>query len=114
MDDTTSHVSRDALETRGENETQRFEWIDVSEGALLPIILFLVEDSVLPEAEANLRILEFFTTLILKAQKKSFTLLQASAEDLAWFRHYRQDEDGLRIVNPDTVIPAENSVLQEL
>ncbi|KAI6776502.1 hypothetical protein HG530_000447 [Fusarium avenaceum] len=98
----------------GGNETRRFEWIDISDGALLPVSLFLVEDSVLPEAETNLPILEFSTTLILKAQKKSFTLLQASAEDLAWFRHYRQDEDGLRIVNPDTIIPAEKSGLQEL
>ncbi|KAH6952927.1 hypothetical protein DER45DRAFT_597662 [Fusarium avenaceum] len=96
------------------NETRRFEWIDISDGALLPVSLFLVEDSVLPEAETNLPILKFSTTLILKAQKKSFTLLQVSAEDPVWFRHYRQDEDGLRIVNPDTIIPAEKSGLQEL
>ncbi|KAM0192360.1 hypothetical protein ACHAPI_008307 [Fusarium lateritium] len=97
-----------------ENETRRFDWIDISDGALLPVSLFLVEESALLEAEKNLPILEFSTTLTLKAKKKSFTLLQGSLKNFTWFRHYRQDKDGLRIVNPDTIVPTEKSGPQEL
>jgi hypothetical protein len=73
----------------GGNETRRFEWIDTSDRSLLPVSLFLVEESALPEAETNLPILEFSTTLTLKARKNTFTLLQGSVEDLTSFRHYR-------------------------
>ncbi|KAF5657159.1 heterokaryon incompatibility protein [Fusarium heterosporum] len=95
--------------------TRGFKWIDISEGALLPVSLFLVKESVDPQVdETTLPILEFSTALTLKSREKTFSILHGYLKDLEWFCHYRQDEDGLRIVNPVTIEDTERSHMQEL
>ncbi|KAF5002374.1 hypothetical protein FGRMN_386 [Fusarium graminum] len=107
-------------ELRFEDEEKKgaarsFEWIDVPAGALLPVSLFLVKESVDPQVDkTTLPILEFSAALTLKAREKTFTILNGHLRDLKWFRHYRQDEDGLRIVNPNTIKDAERSYMQDL
>jgi len=83
--------------------TQRkLRWLDIVDGVLLPTSFFLVESHTDPELPLEKELtLHFNQDLRIQARaNKKVTLYRASGDCVTWFRHYRQDSDGLRIVSP--------------
>ncbi|KAJ5238802.1 hypothetical protein N7468_003421 [Penicillium chermesinum] len=97
-----------------------FRWLSIADGALLPLGLFLVESHPSPGfTEDNLPQIIFSDEhfgsddLRLKAKEgQVIGLFRAAKETVTWFRHYRQDEDGLRIVSPRVVAFAEDALFE--
>jgi len=107
--------------------TRNFRWSDIADGVLLPIGVFidtLIKAKVQPtnptplkdpkqDPEEQLRlslpILSFENTLIIKAREgMTLTLFnRGESGEITWFRHYRQNADGLRIVSPEKNTAAE-------
>jgi hypothetical protein len=96
---------------KGQYSKRPFQWTDIVDGALLPVHLFLVEDHVDPDSNAATQpTLQFsdanFTSekLLLKApDRQKMRLFRISEDHVTYFRHYRQDSDGLRIVSSRSV-----------
>jgi hypothetical protein len=96
---------------KGQDSKRPFQWTDIVDGALLPVHLFLVEDHVDPDSTAATQpTLHFsdadFTSekLLLKApDRQKMRLFRISEHHVTYFRHYRQDSDGLRIVSSRSV-----------
>ncbi|EAW17141.1 uncharacterized protein NFIA_005010 [Aspergillus fischeri NRRL 181] len=92
---------------KGQDSKRPFQWTDIVDGALLPVYLFIVEDHVDPDSTAATQpTLHFsdadFTSekLLLKApDRQKMRLFRVSEDHVTYFRHYRQDSDGLRIVS---------------
>ncbi|KAJ6164441.1 hypothetical protein N7470_003113 [Penicillium chermesinum] len=99
---------------------RKFRWLSIADGALLPLGLFLVESHPSPGfTEDNLPQIIFSDEhfgsddLRLKAKEgQVIGLFRAAKETVTWFRHYRQDEDGLRIVSPRVVAFAEDALFE--
>lgn len=94
-----------------------FKWLDVADGVLLPASLFTVQTEISPDQEWPPKppILSFSDDLLhIKANTKKIVLYRASKENIFWFRHYRQDSDGLRIVSPKEVAFTEDKLLQNV
>ncbi|KAK6810946.1 hypothetical protein RU639_013259 [Aspergillus parasiticus] len=107
-------------EKRTTGSIQRsFQWTDVVDGALLPVSLFLVESHTDPELPEEKQPTFHFSDdrfisedLRVKAPDgQTMSLFRVSPDDLTYFRHYRQDLDGLRIVSSRTVTVAEDPLL---
>ncbi|KAJ5547920.1 hypothetical protein N7513_005154 [Penicillium frequentans] len=90
---------------------RNFKWSDIADGALLPIKAFGVEHH---DPQEELPTLIYTHDLRIKAPvNKLITLFRASKEGAAWFRHYRQDEDGLSIVSNREVAFTEDRLLSD-
>jgi hypothetical protein len=107
---------------------RNFRWLDIVDGVLLPIGVFidtLIRAKVQPtnptplkdpkqDQEELLRlslpILRFENSLLIVPRKgRTLTLFsRGPSGEITWFRHYRQNEDGLRIVSP-----VENAAAEE-
>jgi len=107
-------------ETQMEETIKRpFQWTDIVDGALLPVDLFLVESSTNPELPKEKQPILHFSDekfvsedLRVKAPEgQTMTLYRASIDQITYFRHYRQDSNGLRIVSSRTVTVAEDPLL---
>jgi hypothetical protein len=87
-------------ENGAESTTQRkLRWLDVVDGVFLPV-MFLVEPRVDPELP-NMPTIHFDQDIRIKAHdNERMTLYRLSGDSVTGFRHYRQDNDGLRIVYP--------------
>lgn len=80
-----------------DGEQRKLKWSDVADGALLPVKAFAVEHH---DPQEELPTLIYTHDLRIKASvNKLIFLFRASKEGAAWFCHYRQDEDGLKIVS---------------
>ena len=111
------------VEEKREAEVIRrpFQWTDIVDGALLPVGLFLVESHAAPELSSENQPLlcfsdEGFTSedLRVKAPEgQMMSLFHASKDQITYFRHYRQDSDGLRIVSSRSVSAAEEPLLED-
>ncbi|GAB1193440.1 hypothetical protein APSETT444_002656 [Aspergillus pseudonomiae] len=96
-----------------------FQWTDIVDDALLPASLFLVEshtDPELPlEKEPTLHFSdEDFISEDLRVKARDgqrMSLFRVSEDYITYFRHYRQDSNGLRIVSSQTVTVAEDPLL---
>jgi hypothetical protein len=56
--------------------------------------------------------LSYSHDLRIKAKKgEKIVLYRAVEENITWFRHYRQDKDGLKIVSPKDVGFAQDKLL---
>jgi hypothetical protein len=109
------------VEEKREEETIKrpFQWTDIVDGALLPVSLFLVESYADPELPAEKQPTLRFSDqrfisecLHLKAPDgQTMSLFRACKDHITYFRHYRQDSNGLRIVSSRTVTLAEDSLL---
>ncbi|KAB8271100.1 hypothetical protein BDV30DRAFT_250262 [Aspergillus minisclerotigenes] len=107
-------------EKRTTGSIQRpFQWTDVVDGALLPVSLFLVESHTDPELPLEKEPTFHFSDerfnsddLRVKAPDgQTMSLFRVSPDQITYFRHYRQDLDGLRIVSSRTVTVAEDPLL---
>ncbi|PQE31566.1 Heterokaryon incompatibility protein [Rutstroemia sp. NJR-2017a WRK4] len=100
---------------------RNFQWLDIVDGVLLPIGVF-IDTQIKPKVpstkptplknpendqeksdQLNLPILTYENTLLIKPRKGQTLTLG----EIIWFRHYRQSEDGLRIVSPKEIAAAE-------
>jgi hypothetical protein len=96
---------------KGKTSSEPFQWTDIVDGALLPVHLFLVEDHVDPDSTGETQPTVHFSDenfaserLILKAPDGRKTrLYRVSKDHVTYFRHYRQDSHGLRIVSSRSV-----------
>ncbi|KIA75550.1 hypothetical protein HK57_00689 [Aspergillus ustus] len=95
-----------------------WKWTDVVDGALLPISLFKVAvESPLGKLQyCGLPVLSFSydnDALHITAGPagQKMDLIRSSSEDITYFRHYRQDNDGLRIVSPQDVAFGDDPLL---
>lgn len=103
----------------GEMIERPFQWTDVVDGILLSVDLFLVESHVDPEMPEEKQPLLSFSDkhfisedLCLKAPTgRTMSLFRASEDSTIYFRHYRQDQHGLRIVSSRTVAFAQDPLL---
>ncbi|KAJ5525837.1 hypothetical protein N7494_012487 [Penicillium frequentans] len=105
--------SEEELSFTDENDgvPRNFKWSDIADGALLPIKAFGVEHH---DPQEELPTLIYTHDLRIKAPvNKLITLFRASKEGAAWFRHYRQDEDGLNIVSNREVAFPEDRLLSD-
>lgn len=97
-----------------------FRWLSIADGALLPVSLFLVEEHTTPgTTEDNLPKIIFsdenFSSEDLRLQAKdmqTISLFRATRDDVTYFRHYRQNKDGLRIVSSRVVDFAEDVLFE--
>jgi hypothetical protein len=83
-----------------------FKWTDVADGVLLPVSIFAVEQQPQPDSSVQtLPTLSYTHDLRIKHDTdEEVTLYSASEDGKSWFRHYRQDENGLKIISPNDVI----------
>lgn len=104
------------------SETDRdFKWIDIADGLLLPVGLFLVPskpDPDFPRDNWPTLILSDNNTIRITSNENAgvnhkVTILDISNDDIVWFRHYRQDADGLHIVSPKVSAIKEDSILSK-
>ncbi|PIG80511.1 hypothetical protein AARAC_001636 [Aspergillus arachidicola] len=94
-------------------------WTDVVDGALLPVGLFLVESHPDPELPLDKQPTFHFSDerfisddLRVKAPDgQTMRLFRVSPDQITYFRHDRQDLDGLRIVSSRAVPVAEDPLL---
>lgn len=89
-----------------------FQWMDIVDGVMLPVSLFLVEDYVDPDFRADQQPTVHFSNedqiRIRAPEGGRVRLFRAAKEQMTYFRHYRQDPDGLKIVSPRaTGVPGE-------
>lgn len=82
------------------SSSRKFEWIDIADGIMLPVHAFCVEVKTGPEhSQEQLPVLSYTDDLRIKSPKDGkITLYRAPTEGDSWYRHYRQDKDGLLIV----------------
>lgn len=100
----------------GQNAPERnFRWIDVADGVMLPVHAFCVELKPQPKSfQERLPTLSYTHDLRIKGDKgEKITLYRASEDGTTWFRHYRQDKDGLKIVSTKEVAFAEDKLLSD-
>lgn len=90
-----------------------FRWTDVVDGVMLPIDAFCVEVQDGPEAsQGSLPILSYTNGLHIKGRKDNrICLFRPSAGSASWFRHYRQDGDGLKCVSNKEVAFGQDRIL---
>jgi hypothetical protein len=109
------------IEERGGTSKRAFQWTDVIDGALLPVGLFLVEshaDENLPaEKQPTLHFSDgnfVSDELRLKGPDgQAMNLFRLSKDHVTYFRHYRQDSDGLRIVSSRSVELSDDPLLAD-
>ncbi|KAJ5683366.1 hypothetical protein N7462_006531 [Penicillium macrosclerotiorum] len=107
------------IEERGGTMKRPFQWTDVVDGAFLPVGLFLVEshaDENLPaEKQPTLQFSdENFESDELRVKGpggQAMSLFRVSKDHITYFRHYRQDSDGLRIVSSRSVDVSDDDLL---
>lgn len=87
---------------------RKFEWIDIADGIMLPVHAFCVEVKTDPEhSREQLPVLSYVDDLRIKAPSSGkITLYRAPIEGDSWYRHYRQDKNGLMIV------PSQNGAIE--
>jgi hypothetical protein len=98
----------------GQDTIERdFRWTDVADGVMLPVSIFAVEQQPQPDSFVqSLPTLSYTHDLRIKCNPgERITLYSASDDGKAWFRHYRQDKDGLKIVSANDVAYDEDGVL---
>ncbi|RAQ59017.1 hypothetical protein COH21_012040 [Aspergillus flavus] len=97
-------------EKRTTGSIQRpFQWMDVVDGALLPVSHFLVESHTDPELP-----LEKEPTFHFSGERfvsDDLLVKPLDSQTMSLFRHYRQDLDELRIVSSRTVTVTEDPLL---
>jgi hypothetical protein len=79
-----------------------FEWEDVLSGAMLPVHAFAVQiqDAPAGTTQIDLPVLSYTNEMRIKGRNgKKVTLYGPTDEEKKWFRHYRQDDDGLKIIS---------------
>jgi hypothetical protein len=104
----------------GQIEKRPLKWVDIVDGALLPVSLFLVEDHVDPDLPAEKQPVFQFSDekfvsedLYVKApDDQTLSLFRTSKDSITYFRHYRQDSNGLRIVSSRTTRVEDEPLLQ--
>ncbi|KAJ5566116.1 hypothetical protein N7535_007754 [Penicillium sp. DV-2018c] len=90
-----------------------FRWTDLADGVMLPVSLFAVEQQPPPHSFVPaLPTLSYTHDLRIKSNPgERITLYSASPDGKAWFRHYRQDKDGLHIVSSNDIAFDEDTLL---
>ncbi|KAJ5129610.1 uncharacterized protein N7515_005649 [Penicillium bovifimosum] len=90
-----------------------FRWTDVADGVMLPVSMFAVEQQPPPHSFVQTwPTLSYTHDLRIKSSPgERIVLYSASPDGKAWFRHYRQDKDGLRIVSASEVTFDEDRLL---
>ncbi|KAJ5651178.1 uncharacterized protein N7484_004901 [Penicillium longicatenatum] len=96
-------------EENDESVARGFKWTDLVDGVLLPVYAFAVEQFDPPEGLPTLSYT--YDHQIKIAAKKGTNVYRPSKEGTAWFRHYRQDDDGLKIVSSRKVAFAKDGLL---
>lgn len=81
--------------------SEGFKWEDVLSGIMLPVHAFAVEILDAPgSTRIDLPVLTYTNEIRIKGRNgKKVTLYRPTDEERKWFRHYRQDDDGLKIVS---------------
>lgn len=82
-----------------------FRWTDIADGVMLPVSIFAIEQQPQPDSFVQyLPTLSYTDNLRIKRNLgERITLYSASEDGKSWFRHYRQDKDGLKIVSANEV-----------
>lgn len=81
--------------------SEGFKWQDVLSGVMLPVHAFAVEIRDAPASTPiDLPVLSYTNEIRIKGRNgKKVTLYRPTDEENKWFRHYRQDDNGLRIIS---------------
>ncbi|KAI6765988.1 hypothetical protein HG530_007058 [Fusarium avenaceum] len=81
--------------------SEGFKWEDVLSGIMLPVHAFAVEiRDASGSTQVDLPVLNYTNGIHIKGRNgKKVTLYRPTDEEKKWFRHYRQDDDGLKIIS---------------
>lgn len=99
--------------TGSDTAERDFKWTDVADGVMLPVSIFAVEQQPQPDSSAQtFPTLSYIDDIHIKYPTgEKITLYSASQDGKTWFRHYRQDENGLKIVSANDAIFDEDRLL---